>query len=62
MHGLRARLGDMKTQEWVAQRASDKMFRDMLEAECNIANMKAERTELNAQISRQENRSPGVSP
>jgi len=48
LHGLRARLGDMKTQEWVAQRASDKMFRDMLECECQIANLKAERKELNA--------------
>ena len=34
LHNLRAKIGDMKTQEWVAQRSSDKMFKDMLECEC----------------------------
>ena len=46
LHNLRSRIGDLKTQEWVAQRASDKMFRDMLECECQIANLKNEKKEL----------------
>jgi len=47
---MRKRIGEQRTKEWVGERAADKLFRDMLECECKIANLKLEKKELSSRL------------
>jgi len=46
LHALRSKLSEQKTYRFVTDRALDKLYRDSLESECTLANLRVEKKEL----------------
>jgi hypothetical protein len=50
LHALRSKLSEQKTYRFVSDRTLDKFYRDQLESECAISNLRTEKKELEGLI------------
>ena len=48
LHALRSKLSEQKTYRFVTDRQLDKLYRDSLDCECTLANLKVEKKELSS--------------
>lgn len=46
LHALRSKLSEQKTYRFVTDRTLDKYYRDQLESECAMSNLRVEKKEL----------------